>query len=91
MSEIFERDRFDRDHRWAPGQMSAYLDGELTDATLARMERHLGECAECRRLLASLTRLIKRLTTLAAPSGGPDPSEIAAAVRARLDQPPPRD
>jgi anti-sigma factor RsiW len=89
MSEIFDRDRFDRDHRWAPGKMSAYLDRELTAGTLARMERHLGECAECRKLLASLKRMIERLATLAAPRGAPDPSEIAAAVRARLDQPPP--
>jgi anti-sigma factor RsiW len=88
MSEIFERDRFERDHRWAPGQMSAYLDRELTEAPLARMERHLGECAECRKLLASLQRMIERLATLAAPSGAPDPSEIAAAVRGRLDRPP---
>jgi anti-sigma factor RsiW len=88
MSETQNRARFERAHRWAPGQMSAYLDGELAENLRARMERHLGECAECRRLLASLKRTIERLGSLAAPGGGQDPREIAAAVRVRLGDPP---
>ena len=88
MSEISERARFARDHQWAPGQMSAYVDSELAQDLRARLEQHLGECAECRRVLASLERMIDRLGRLAAPSGAPDASEVAAAVRVRLDQPP---
>ena len=88
MSEIFERARFERDHRWAPGQMPAYLDGDLPEGPRARMERHLSECSECRRVLASLRLMIDRLAALSAPSGAPDAIQIATAVRARLDQPP---
>jgi anti-sigma factor RsiW len=88
MSEISERDRFERDHRWVPDQMSAYLDQDLPAGALARIEHHLGECSECRKLLASLKRMIDRLATLAAPRGAPEPSEIAADVRVRLNQPP---
>ena len=49
--------------------MSDYLDGELAPAGRTRMERHLGECAECRRLLAGLRRTLDGLHRLAAPSG----------------------
>jgi anti-sigma factor RsiW len=88
MSEIFERARFERDHRWAPDQMPAYFDGDLPEGPRARMERHLSECSECRRVLASLRLMIDRLATLSAPSGAPDAIQIATAVRARLDEPP---
>jgi anti-sigma factor RsiW len=88
MSDTSQAARFERDHRWAPGQMSAYVDGDLPEALRTRLEHHLGECAECRRLLAGLERMIDRLGRLAAPSGGLPPREIAAAVRVRLDQPP---
>lgn len=91
MSEISETSRFERDHRWAPDQMPGYLDGELPEGPRARLERHLGECPECRRVLASLKLMIDRLAALAAPSGAPDAIQIATAVRARLDQPPARD
>ncbi len=88
MSDTSQAARFERDHRWAPGQMSAYVDGDLPTALRARFEHHIGECAECRHLLAGLERMIDRLGRLAAPSGGIRPREIAAAVRVRLDQPP---
>jgi anti-sigma factor RsiW len=77
-----------RDHEWAPGQMSAYLDRDLAHSLRARLERHLGECAECRRVLASLERLIDRLGRLAAPTGAPAANDVALVVRARLDDPP---
>lgn len=88
MSDTSQLASFERDHRWAPDQMSAYVDGELAQAPRTRLEHHLGECAECRRLLAGLRRMIDRLGRLAAPVGAPDPSEIAASVRVRLDAPP---
>jgi anti-sigma factor RsiW len=64
--------------------MSDYLDDELALSGRARMERHLGECAECRRLLAGLRRTLDGLHRLAAPSAGVDALQIAASVRARL-------
>ncbi len=87
MSEISDRTRFARDHRWAPGQMSAYVDGELAPDARARLERHLGVCVECRRVLASLRRLIDRLGDLGAPGGAPDAREVAAAVRVGVGHP----
>ena len=86
MSVMLERERFRRDHRWAPGRMSDYLDGDLARAGLARMERHLGECAECRRLLAGLRRTVDGMHRLSAPGPGVDALEIAASVRTRLSQ-----
>jgi anti-sigma factor RsiW len=84
MSGLLDREGFRRDHRWAPRRMSDYLDDELALSGRARMERHLGECAECRRLLAGLRRTLDGLHRLAAPSAGIDALQIAASVRARL-------
>jgi anti-sigma factor RsiW len=84
MSGLLDREGFRRDHRWAPRRMSDYLDDELALSGRARMERHLGECAECRRLLAGLRRTLDGLHRLATPSAGIDALQIAASVRARL-------
>ena len=64
--------------------MSDYLDGELAASARARMDRHLAECDECRRLLAGLRRTLDLLHRLTAPGGGADAVQIAAAVRVRL-------
>ncbi|HEY3726785.1 MAG TPA: zf-HC2 domain-containing protein [Solirubrobacteraceae bacterium] len=93
MKEILSRARFRRDHRWAPGHMSAYLDGELAPRRRTRLERHTRDCADCRRLLAGLRRMLDALSALGALGGvaepeGADAVQIAAAVRARLEQPP---
>jgi anti-sigma factor RsiW len=77
-----DRERFRRDHRWARARMSDHLDGSLAPSVRTRMEHHLGECAECRRLLAGLRRTVDGLHRLAAPSA--DAVQIAAAVQARL-------
>ena len=66
--------------------MSSHLDGELAPAARTRMEHHLGECAECRRLLAGLRRIVDGLQRLPAPSGGVGGVQIAATVQARLSQ-----
>jgi len=90
MSGLLDRQRFNRDHRWAPDRMSDYLDGELSRTLRARMERHLGECHECRRLLEGLRRTLSALHRLAGAgggSGGANAVEIAAAVRLRLGDP----
>jgi anti-sigma factor RsiW len=88
MSEFPERARFERDHRWAPEHMSDYLDGELAGSGRGRMQRHLGECQECRRLLAGLRAVVNGLHRLPAPGGGAGAVHIAASVRLRLNEPP---
>jgi anti-sigma factor RsiW len=86
MSDVFHRVRFERDHHWAPGRMSAYLDGELSSRQRRRMRRHIDECVQCRRLLAGLRRMLGALASLPGPADG-DPARIAASVRLRLDEP----
>jgi anti-sigma factor RsiW len=87
MSTVLHRARFKRDHRWAPGHMSGYLDGELASRARARMRRHTGECEECRGVLHSLTVMLARLQGLASASHSGQAPDIAAAVLARLHQP----
>lgn len=84
MGGLLHQARFRRDHRWAPRRMSDYLDGELASAARTRMEHHVGECAECRRLLAGLRRTLDELHRLAAPSPGVNALQVAASVQARL-------
>jgi anti-sigma factor RsiW len=86
---LLYRVRFRRDHGWAPGRMSDYLDGELAPTGRSRMERHTRDCPECRRLLAGLRALIQGLGRLPAPDGGGGAVQIAAAVRSRLGDAPP--
>jgi hypothetical protein len=52
------------------------------------VERHVGECEECRRLLAGLRTVLSALHRLPARSGERDADQIAAAVRLRLSEPP---
>ena len=87
MSNVLHRARFMRDHRWAPGHMSAYLDGELASRPRARIERHSEECPECRGVLYSLRRMLGMLQRLPPPSTRADALNITAAVRARLHEP----
>jgi anti-sigma factor RsiW len=84
MREFSANLRFRLDHRWAPDRMSDELDGELPARRHRRMARHLGECAECRRLFAGLTVVVDALHRLPTASGGPDAAEFAASVRGRL-------
>jgi anti-sigma factor RsiW len=86
MDELVQRLRFRRDHRWAPGRMSDYREGDLSPRRRARIERHLGECRECDRLLAGLRLVVDALRRVPLPEG-PDAGQIAASVRARLGEP----
>ncbi|MBV8431212.1 MAG: zf-HC2 domain-containing protein [Solirubrobacterales bacterium] len=66
--------------------MSAYLDGDLAARSRERLERHLGECPECSRVIAGLRRLVAGLNQLPAPDG-PGASQIALGVRKQLGEP----
>jgi anti-sigma factor RsiW len=88
MRQFSDRARFERDHHWAPKRMSGYLDGDLAARARARMEHHLGECHDCRRLLAGLRVVVDGLHRLSARSGGVDAVQLAAAVRPRLSEQP---
>jgi len=66
--------------------MSEYLDRELPPAGFARMEHHLAECVECRRLLAGLRQTVDGLRRLAGARVGIDALQTAASVRARLSE-----
>jgi anti-sigma factor RsiW len=88
---LLYRVRFRRDHGWALSRMSEYLDGELPDGGRVRLERHMGDCPECERLLTELHAVVRSLGRLSAPAGGggPGAAAVAAVVRGRLDEPPP--
>jgi anti-sigma factor RsiW len=70
--------------------MSAYLDGELTSAARARMERHSGECPDCRGTLEGLRRMLDMLERLPRAGAGAASPKIATAVQRRLHEPPAR-
>jgi hypothetical protein len=65
--------------------MSAYLDNDLASRARARLERHTGECAECRGVLHSLRRMLVRLHGL--PTTEQRALGIARGVRQRLHEP----
>ena len=88
MSTLWQRTRFRLDHRWAPRRMSDYLDGELASTGRTRMDRHVGECEECRRVLAGLRAMLEQIHRLPGRGGQIDAVQIATAVRARLREPP---
>jgi anti-sigma factor RsiW len=88
MGTLFYRARFSWDHRWTPGHMSAYVDGELGSRDRLRLERHVRECRECRRMLAGLRTMLDALHRLPAPSRNREANEIARSVRQRLGGPP---
>jgi anti-sigma factor RsiW len=88
MSEFFSRASAKRDHRWAHGHMSDYLDGELASSRRRRMERHTEKCSECRRQLSTLGRMLGVLHRLPPPRDGPDALQTAASVRLRMEEPP---
>ena len=78
--------RFRRDHRWTPGRLSAYLDGELAARSVARIQRHLRECPDCRGALRSLERMLGLLRGVS-PVSETEKPDIATAVRRRLRDP----
>jgi anti-sigma factor RsiW len=87
MTEVLRRLRFGRDHRWAPGHMSDYLDGELPARGRVRLERHTEECPDCRGVLGALRRLVGALHGLSRRPASAHAWDIAAAVRSRMREP----
>jgi anti-sigma factor RsiW len=88
MRELFAHVRFRLDHRWAPDRFSAHLDGQLPAPERDRMERHLGECVECRRVLAGLTAVVRALHQLPSAQPARTPTQFVAAVRVQLGDSP---
>jgi hypothetical protein len=78
--------RFRRDHRYAAGHLSDFLDGGPSGRGRVRIERHVPGCPECERALRTLERLLTRMHELPPIREG-DPADIAAAVRRRLREP----
>jgi anti-sigma factor RsiW len=87
MGNVFYRARFASDHRWTPGRMSAYVDGEMGSRRRRRLERHIQECEECRRILAGLREMLDALHRVRPPTGVAASNRVAAAVRLRLGEP----
>jgi anti-sigma factor RsiW len=83
------RFRFARDHRWVPPRASDYLDGDLTPPEVARVQRHVGECPECRELLQELEEIVVALRTLRDDQGELVAGTVLASVRVRLGETPP--
>jgi predicted anti-sigma-YlaC factor YlaD len=86
MSDAMAHWRLRRDHAWTPPRVSAYLDGELTPRSRTRIEHHLGECAECRRVLDGMRRMLRVLHELAPAGSELRATEIARAVGLRLHE-----
>ena len=72
--------RFHWEHRWTHQHLSEYLDGELDGGARARVERHVGMCPECRRVLATLKRTLAGLMGLREDQS----TDIADSVIGRL-------
>jgi anti-sigma factor RsiW len=65
---FLERRRFMREHRWTHSHLSDYVDEALPDPERRRAEEHIGICPECRRVLATLRRMLEGLHALRAPA-----------------------
>ena len=85
---MIKRLRFWIDHRWTPGHLSEYVDGELASAGRARIERHVHDCPKCRELLRNLRSILTSLGGLRRSTPG-EPGEsigpvLLVGVRGRL-------
>ncbi|MCL4287602.1 MAG: zf-HC2 domain-containing protein [Thermoleophilia bacterium] len=77
-----------RDHRWAQGRLSAYIDGELPARHDRRLRAHEEICPECAELIRTLQALLIALSSLRmAPEAGLAVVErTVERVRARLGE-----
>lgn len=81
--------RFVGDHSWVPAHASEYLDGDLRPPELARVQRHVDQCAECRELLRSLQVIVGALGTMRDVQGELVAGAVLASVKSRLGDLPP--
>jgi anti-sigma factor RsiW len=65
------------DCRHLLGDLSAYLDGEASAELCAEIERHLGDCENCRVVVDTLRKTVHLVRDLPRP-------EVPAAARERL-------
>src|SRR5262245_38749119 len=63
-------------------QLSAYIDGELSAAERAELQRHISGCAECQEALGELRRVHDLLAALPAPKA---PRSFALPLDTRRD------
>lgn len=83
MIRILRKRRFMRDHAWTHEHLSGYIDDELGDRERERVEKHIGMCPQCRRVLATLRRTLAGLGSLMSP---PPPPGLADSVIGRLNE-----
>jgi hypothetical protein len=62
-------------------RLSEYLDGDLSDAERAALERHLAACPACSTTLADLSRVVMRARALPAP---PPPQDLWGGIAERI-------
>lgn len=65
-------------HEQAQGQLSAFVDRELSDAELATIEEHLTGCTECQLEVKELEGAIRALRILGDPKA---PEDFSASLR----------
>ncbi len=66
-------------HRRFRDQLSDYADGQLSPRLATRFERHLASCADCRKELGELRRMLELLHDL--PAAEPGPGSVDALLR----------
>lgn len=70
--------------------LGAYLDGELKDLRLRRVESHVAQCAACRGELEALRDLVALLKESPSVAGITPPERFAAQIELRLSPRPER-
>ena len=71
-----------REHRWTDARLSPYIDREMSESERLRVEAHASICPQCRRMLATLRRMLEGLRDLS--RGSSPPSDLADSVIERL-------
>lgn len=69
------------------GDLSAYLDGEASDELCLQIERHLGDCENCRVVVDTLRKtveLVRDQPELGLPGAGLPDAGLPEDVRERL-------
>ncbi len=61
---LLQRRRFMREHEWTHAHLSGYLDDDLSRAERDRIDKHVGMCPQCRRVLRTLRRTLEKLMDL---------------------------